>query len=101
MGSTPQRTTTTPQRPRPDIIATPKPLDPERAGMRKVTPQSGGSAPLGSCDYSVGDRVSHPKFGAGRVERVEPLATDYKVVIAFDNYGSKTLLAQFAKLTKL
>ncbi len=101
MGGTPQRTTTTPQRPRPDIIATPKPLDPERAGMRKVTPQSGGSAPLGSCDYSVGDRVSHPKFGAGRVERVEPLATDYKVVIAFDNYGSKTLLAQFAKLTKL
>ena len=101
MGSTPQRTTTTPQRPRPDIIATPKPLDPERAGMRKVTPQGGGSAPLGSCDYSVGDRVSHPKFGAGRVERVEPLATDYKVVIAFDNYGSKTLLAQFAKLTKL
>ena len=101
MGSNPQRTTTTPQRPRPDIIATPKPLDPERAGMRKVTPQSGGSAPLGSCDYSVGDRVSHPKFGAGRVERVEPLATDYKVVIAFDNYGSKTLLAQFAKLTKL
>ena len=101
MGSTSQRTTTTPQRPRPDIIATPKPLDPERAGMRKVTPQGGGSAPLGSCDYSVGDRVSHPKFGAGRVERVEPLATDYKVVIAFDNYGSKTLLAQFAKLTKL
>ena len=101
MGSTPQRTTTTPQRPHPDIIATPKPLDPERAGMRKVTPQGGGSAPLGSCDYSVGDRVSHPKFGAGRVERVEPLATDYKVVIAFDNYGSKTLLAQFAKLTKL
>ena len=101
MGGTPQRTTTTPQRPRPDIIATPKPLDPERAGMRKVTPQGGGSAPLGSCDYSVGDRVSHPKFGAGRVERVEPLATDYKVVIAFDNYGSKTLLAQFAKLTKL
>ena len=101
MGSNPQRATTTPQRPRPDIIATPKPLDPERAGMRKVTPQGGGSAPLGSCDYSVGDRVSHPKFGAGRVERVEPLATDYKVVIAFDNYGSKTLLAQFAKLTKL
>ena len=101
MGGNPQRTTTTPQRPRPDIIATPKPLDPERAGMRKVTPQGGGSAPLGSCDYSVGDRVSHPKFGAGRVERVEPLATDYKVVIAFDNYGSKTLLAQFAKLTKL
>jgi DNA helicase-2/ATP-dependent DNA helicase PcrA len=91
----------TPQRPRPEIISTPKPLDPERAGMRKVTPQMGSGTPSGVCDYAVGDRVSHPKFGAGRVERIEELATDHKVVIAFDNYGSKTLLAKFAKLTKL
>ena len=91
----------TPQRPRPEIISTPKPLDPERAGMRKVTPQMGSGTPSGACDYAVGDRVSHPKFGAGRVERIEELATDHKVVIAFDNYGSKTLLAKFAKLTKL
>ena len=69
--------------------------------MRKVTPQMGSGTPSGACDYAVGDRVSHPKFGAGRVERIEELATDHKVVIAFDNYGSKTLLAKFAKLTKL
>ena len=92
---------TPPQRPRPEIISTPKPLDPERAGMRRVAPQSSSAQPLGACEYAVGDRVSHPKFGAGRVERIEPLTTDHKVVIAFDNYGTKTLLAQFAKLTKL
>ena len=91
----------TPQRPRPEIISTPKPLDPERAGMRKVETQSVGGDPVGECEYKVGDRVLHPKFGAGRVERIETLSTDFKVVIVFDNYGSKTLLAKIAKLTKL
>ena len=57
-----------------------------------------GKAVLG---HKVGDRVSHPKFGAGRVERIDPLTTDHKVTIIFDTYGTKTLLANFAKLTKL
>ena len=91
----------TPQRPRPEIISTPKPLDPERAGMRKVETHSVGGHPVGECEYKVGDRVLHPKFGAGRVERIETLSTDFKVVILFDTYGSKTLLAKIAKLTKL
>ncbi len=99
----------TPQRPRPEIIATPQPLDPRRAGMRSVGTRqggesattSGGGAPLGDCPFAIGQRVQHPKFGCGTVERIEALATDHKVVIAFDEYGSKTLLAKFAKLTKL
>ncbi|MBO7282516.1 MAG: ATP-binding domain-containing protein, partial [Alistipes sp.] len=93
----------TPQRPRPDIISTPRPLDPERSGMRSVgvRPTEGGAQGAGVCEYSVGERVAHPKFGAGTVERIEPLTTDHKVVVAFDSYGSKTLLAKFAKLSKL
>ena len=88
--------------PRPEIIATPKPLDPRQAGMKSVGVRpSEGESTLGECEYKVGDRVSHPKFGAGTVERVEPLATDHKVVVAFDSYGAKTLLAKFAKFTKL
>ena len=91
-----------PQRPRPEIIATPKPLDPTRAGMRSVGLRtSESSAPVCDCQYAVGDRVAHPKFGAGRIERIEPLSTDHKLVVEFDSYGSKTLLAKFAKLTKL
>ena len=91
-----------PQRPRPEIISTPKPLDPARSGMRSL-----GARPMDSgvtsaeCDYHVGERVAHPKFGAGTIERIEPLTTDNKVVVMFDSYGSKTLLAKFAKLTKL
>ncbi len=95
-----QRQHTTTGTPRPEIIATPKPIDPERAGMRRVA-QTETSTTLESCAYNVGDGVLHPKFGRGRIERIEPLATDHKVVVAFDSYGSKTLLAKFAKLTKL
>ena len=89
-------------RPRPEVINTPPPIDPTRAGLRSVgVHRDGGAAPLGDCIYKVGDRVSHPKFGAGRVERIDALTTDYKVTIVFDTYGTKTLLAAFAKLTKL
>ena len=95
-----QRQHTTTGTPRPEIISTPKPIDPERAGMRRVA-QTETSTTLESCAYNVGDSVLHPKFGRGRIERIEPLATDHKVVVAFDSYGSKTLLAKFAKLTKL
>ncbi len=94
------------QRPRPQVVATP-PIDPQRAGMRSVGTRQGGatpavgSVPLAGCAYSVGERVSHPKFGVGTIERIEPLATDHKLVINFDSYGSKTLLANYAKLTKI
>ncbi len=89
-------------RPRPEVINTPPPIDPSRAGMRSVgVHRDGEASTLGDCIYKVGDRVSHPKFGAGRVERIDPLTTDHKVTIIFDTYGTKTLLANFAKLTKL
>lgn len=92
-----------PQRPRADIISTPKPLDPARSGMRSLGARQAesGAAFAGACDYRVGERVAHPKFGAGTIERIEPLTTDHKVVVLFDSYGSKTLLAKFAKLRKL
>ena len=92
-----------PQRPRADIISTPKSLDPARSGMRSLGARQAesGVAFAGACDYRVGERVAHPKFGAGTIERIEPLTTDHKVVVLFDSYGSKTLLAKFAKLRKL
>lgn len=51
--------------------------------------------------YSVGERVSHPKFGVGNITAIEPLATDHKLVINFEQFGQKILLAKLAKLTKL
>ena len=90
-----------PQRPRPDIIATPKPLDPSRSGMRSVGVRAAdATAAVGDSQYSVGERVEHPKFGVGTIQRIDALATDHKLVVEFESYGLKTLLAKFAKLTK-
>ena len=74
-----------------------------RVGVRQAVD---GGVPVGtsmpvSGDYTVGQRVEHPKFGVGIVQRIETLATDHKLVVAFDSMGEKTLLAKFAKLTKL
>ena len=55
----------------------------------------------GSSDFSVGERVSHAKFGAGTVLAVTPMGSDAKLQIAFDDAGTKNLMATFAKLTKL
>ena len=90
-------------RPAPDPRIVQQPAAPRSTdGMRRITRSaSGGVAPLGPCAYEVGNRVEHPKFGVGMVTRIEQMAEDYKIVVDFGQYGEKTLLAKFAKLTKL
>ena len=90
-------------RPAPDPRIVQQPVAPRSTeGMRRITRSaSGGVAPLGPCAYEVGNRVEHPKFGVGMVTRIEQMAEDYKIVVDFGQYGEKTLLAKFAKLTKL
>ena len=80
-----------------------EPLRTSTEGMRSVGVRrsDGDVSPASPCGYGVGERVSHAKFGAGTVVRIETLATDHKVVVNFDGAGEKTLLAKFAKLTKL
>lgn len=65
-----------------------------------VTPRN-DAAPASPCGYAVGERVEHPKFGAGTIVRIESITTDHKIVVDFGSYGEKTLLARFAKLRKL
>ena len=91
--------------PDPALVQTPRPSTDgmRRVGVRQAMDgglSSGNSASV-SGEYAVGQRVEHPKFGVGIVQRIETLATDHKLVVAFDNAGEKTLLAKFAKLTKL
>lgn len=62
---------------------------------------STNAAAGGGCAYQIGDRVSHPTFGEGVVRRIEMLVSDHKLVVDFGRSGEKTLLARFAKLTKL
>ena len=77
--------------------------------QRPVVPENlrrlgGGAAPAAgnaaASGYAVGERVEHPKFGCGEIVRIEALAADHKLVVVFEEYGEKTLLAKFAKLTK-
>ena len=97
----PQRTAA----PDPALVRTPRP---STEGMRRlgVRPAASGagtaSAGVPSAGYEVGQRVEHAIFGAGVVRSIE-LAQDgdQRLVVEFGNAGTKTLLAKFAKLTKL
>ena len=53
--------------------------------------------------YSVGDRVKHTVFGEGMILSVTKMSSDYMYEIAFDNVGTKKLMATYASklLTKI
>ncbi|MBQ3792715.1 MAG: ATP-binding domain-containing protein, partial [Lachnospiraceae bacterium] len=65
-------------------------------GLSKGAP----SAPV-TIDYTVGDRVSHIKFGEGKVLAMEKGPKDTKVTVEFDGAGQRTMYAAFAKLKKI
>ena len=51
--------------------------------------------------FSIGDRVKHMTFGEGTVLNVSPMGADHMYEIAFDNVGTKKLMANYvAKLMK-
>lgn len=50
--------------------------------------------------FSAGDRVSHAAFGEGTVLSVREMGADILYEIAFDNVGTKRLMATYAKLRR-
>ena len=93
-----QRQTSRPAAPDPALVQPPRP---STAGMRRLGVRPAQStAPAAAGDYAVGDRVEHATFGVGVIRRIEQLAGDQKLVVAFDNAGEKPLLAKFARLTR-
>lgn len=66
------------------------------AGVSKGMPVAGQKP-----DYDIGDRVSHIKFGEGKVTNMVKGPKDYQVTVEFDNYGQKIMLAAFAKFQKI
>jgi ATP-dependent exoDNAse (exonuclease V) beta subunit len=69
--------------------------------MRRIENSASGATTSAACAYTVGERVEHPRFGRGRIVGVEPMATDHKLIVEFDDFGQKTLIAKLAKLTKI
>ncbi len=81
-----------------------RPSVPQRPDMSKfrsvgVRTEAEGSAKVESAGvYAVGQRVSHARFGSGKIEAIERLTSDTKLTVRFDNGDVKNLLAKYAKL---
>ncbi len=74
--------------------------------IRDNTPVYGAAlpeAPQPQIDMllNAGDKVTHPKFGAGRILEVLKHAADFHVIVVFNDYGTKKLLYSLASLEKL
>ena len=52
-------------------------------------------------DYSVGDRVTHQKFGEGEVISVTDGGRDFEVAVRFNEGKVRKMFASFANLTKV
>ena len=83
---------------------------PEDSAFKKQKAKPYSAAPLlgkdigtkqGELDYSIGDRVSHIKFGQGTVLNIVSGGRDYEVTVEFDSAGVKKMFAAFAKLRKI
>lgn len=54
--------------------------------------------PSDTSGLEVGMKVEHPKFGFGKVNRMDVQGANRKANVVFENFGEKTLLLSFAKL---
>lgn len=71
------------------------------SGMPGVSRGSEIKTSVQSGDIKKGDRVMHKKFGTGLVLSVNDVSGDIQYEISFENVGTRSLMASFAKLTKL
>lgn len=54
--------------------------------------------PAAKTAFTVGQRVKHKAFGCGMIISAKPMGNDTLLEIAFDEKGTKKLMANFAKL---
>ena len=69
-----------------------------RTGTAKIHTPSPDFKPSNTNNLQEGMTVEHPKFGFGKVTKIEAEGSNRKASIHFDNFGDKTLLLSFAKL---
>ena len=51
--------------------------------------------------FTAGDRIKHKIFGEGTILSASPMGNDTLLEIAFDTKGTKKIMANYAKVTKL
>ncbi len=69
-------------------------LSKQRAAVRKAPDAV-------KVSYSAGDAVRHKVFGKGVIVSSKPMGNDSMLEIAFENAGTKKLMANYAKLEKI
>ncbi len=67
-------------------------------GFSSVKPRN--TADNVTLDFKVGDTVQHKTFGKGLIVSAKAMGGDMLLEIAFDNCGTKKVMAKMAKLTK-
>lgn len=65
----------------------------------KIT--TGSTTSSQTADYQIGERVKHKKFGVGIILNVQSVGSDQRLEIAFDEVGTKNLMAAYANLSKV
>ncbi|MEQ8417742.1 MAG: 3'-5' exonuclease [Imperialibacter sp.] len=75
-----------------------KPHAPRHFVKQTAHQPSSNFKPSDTSNLTVGNRVEHPKFGFGKVIRMDVDGANRKAIIDFEQFGEKTLLLSFAKL---
>lgn len=73
----------------------------EAAKRLKETLEAPGGKKLTKSEATLGRKVKHPKFGIGSIVSVSQSGDDFKLTIAFDSQGVKSLLLSIAPLEVL
>lgn len=79
-------------------------VKPERRSFLKEQTEklkTAAPAPVAFESFSPGERVKHNIFGEGEVVEVIPMGNDAMITINFDKRGSKKLMRNNARLTKI
>ncbi len=71
-----------------------------RRQMEEIQKRSAPAAPQ-NLQFSTGERVNSKLFGDGTILNVEYMGGDALLEIAFDNVGTKKIMAKYQKITKI
>ncbi len=69
-----------------------------KGGFSKPTAQKSATVNI---DYKIGDTVEHKTFGRGLIIGAKSVGGDMVLEIAFDDYGTKKIMAKMAKMKKI
>lgn len=78
--------------------ATARPVATTRPAPSRPTAAPTGTFTLHNIkELNTGMTINHSRFGQGTITQTDDMGTESKIVVSFDNLGTKTLLLKFAK----